>query len=216
MELAGFIPLSQRGFALPAYRAHKMANGWHVAIADVEGDHAASIVDFEFLETDDARPIEEPFEVAVGDSWRDVFLWNGNAFAGTPREIFDAVSPWEEELWRAAPLSFLDLVLAAEADIAADAAHNAMVFLRRRLGVAQGSACFRETIIRPGVLLALHRQWEVQRRGHNLECPLPDALRNFEVGDMEGGGFWAKIEPASLALLGGEAEQARVVEASSQ
>ena len=123
MRLSGYVKLAEQGFALPAYVARPGANAWYFALPTVEGDHASTIAGFELLEEEDVVPLPNPtILVSPGDPWQDVFLWAGRVFAGIPGQMFDAVALYQDQLRALAPLSYLDLAVAAEAPSSADRA----------------------------------------------------------------------------------------------
>ena len=213
MWIAGYIPLLDHGFALPLYLAKMQGNAWHAAIPEVEGDHGASIVGFELLVPEVTRLLEDGYEVSVGDLWQDVFLWDDRIFVGTPRDIFDELAPFHDALKQSAPLSFLDLALGARATVAADAASHSLAFLQGRFGPNRGSACFREVVIRPGVLRELHRQWQLHSPRNDSDSGLPDTLRNFAIREPSSARFAVELGRESLTLLGGSEAEIRLAEA---
>jgi hypothetical protein len=56
-----------------------------------------------------SKPPGESLPVSVGEAWRDVFIWNGTAYVGTPNELWDELTPLHGDVMSRAPLSFLDL-----------------------------------------------------------------------------------------------------------
>lgn len=199
MRLSGYVQLTAHGFALPAYAAGPSANAWYCAIPAIEGDHATTIEGFALLEDEEIVPLpENDFIVGLGDPWQDVFLWAGRVFTGTPRQIFDAIGIYRDELLASAPLSYLDLAVAAESPASADVAASALTFLEVRLGGATGAASFRDLVLRPGVLIELRRQF--QKIGARR---LPDHLRDFSVREYEPGQFEVQMVPGSTASVGG-------------
>ena len=158
MLLAGYLPLAEHGFAIPAYRSHRPnANGWYVAIPTIDGDRGSPISDFDILEYDIDKFVEPPVETSRGDLWLDVFLWEKKAFVGTAKQILAQLKPLRKELERDAPLSLLDLVLAAGNAGAVTLARRARSFLVEQFGSEDGHNSFQETVVRPGVVLAFSR-----------------------------------------------------------
>lgn len=200
MRLSGYVKLAEQGFALPAYVARPEANAWYFALSTVDGDHASAIAGFELLEDKEIVPLPDPtIMVNPGDPWQDVFLWAGRVFTGTPGQIFDAVALYQDQLRALAPLSYLDLAVAAEAPMSPELAAGALAFLEARLGGAAGAASFRELVLRPGVLVELRRQY--QKIGPTR---FPDLLRNFIVREYEPGLFEVEMVPGTAATLGGD------------
>lgn len=199
MRLLGYVELTAHGFALPAYAAGVGANAWYYAVPAIEGDHASVIAGFDLLEEEDVTPLPDPqITVGPGDPWQDVFLWGGQVFAGTPSQILDAIAVYRDGLRATAPLSYLDLAIAAEAPSAGELAVGALAFLEKRLGGASGAASFRELVLRPGVLIELRRQLRKVTPDR-----LPDTLRDFVVREKGPGHFEVDMVPGTAAIVGG-------------
>lgn len=199
MWLSGYVKLTEQGFALPAYVARPGANAWYAAFPAVEGDHASTIANFELLEGEDILPLPDTtITVSPGAPWQDVFLWAGRVFAGTPAQLLDAVAPYQDQLRALAPLSYLDLAVAAESPMSADLAAGVLAFLERKLGDAAGAASFRELVLRPGVLLELQRQY-----GKIGQARLPTSLRDFSLREHEPGQFEVEMVLGTAAAMGG-------------
>lgn len=200
MRLLGYVKLTEQGFALPAYSARPGANAWYVAIASVEGDHASTIARFELLEEEDVLPLPNPsITVSAGAPWQDVFLWAGRVFAGTPSQLLDAIAPFQDQVRELAPLSYLDLAVAAEAPVAAELAAGALAFLEGKLGATTGAASFMELVLRPGVLIELQRQY--RKMGPNR---LPGILHHFIMREHEPGTFEVKMARGTASAIGGD------------
>lgn len=206
MRLLGYVKLADQGFALPAYGAGAGANAWYAAVAAVEGDHASTIAGFKLLEAEEVLRLPDPtIVVSPGAPWQDVFLWAGRVFAGTPGQLLDAVAQYQEQLSGLAPLSYLDLAIAAESPLSADLAAGALAFLEGKLGGAAGAASFRELVLRPGVLIELQRQFRKLR-----QVRLPTALRDFNLREHEPGQFEVEMVPGTAAAIGGGAAAAEL------
>jgi hypothetical protein len=198
MRLVGYVKLTEHGFALPAYVVRPGANAWYFAVPVVEGDHNSAIAGFELLEGEEVLPLpDSAIAVSPGDHWQDVFLWAGRVFAGTPRQIFDVVVQYQDQLRALAPLSYLDLAIAAEEPIAAELSATARAFLESRLGGAAGAASFRELVLRPGVMMELQRRYR-----KSVPLPLPDLLRNFIIREGQPGQFEVEMVPGTAAAIG--------------
>lgn len=200
LQLAGYIPLAAHGLALPAYRAEPGANAWYVALPVIEGDHACAVAGFDLLQEEEIIPLPTPTTmVGAGDPWHDVFLWAGRVFTGTPDQIVDAVAVYHEELKASAPLSYLDLAIAAESPTSSDLAAATLEFLEKRLGGVRGPSCFRDLVLRPGVLIELRRQL-----GKVGSTQISELLRDFVLREYEPGLFEADMAPGTLAGIGGQ------------
>lgn len=201
MRLSGYVKLTEQGFALPAYGARPGANAWYAGIPSVEGDHASTIAGFELLEDEDIIPLPDPtITVRPGAPWQDVFLWAGRVFAGTPGQLLDAIAQFQDHLRDLAPLSYLDLALAAESPVSGELAAGALAFLEDRLGASAGAASFRELVLRPGVLIELQRQYRKLRPD-----PLPGILHDFALRERQPGQFEVEMVPGTSAAIGGGA-----------
>ncbi|MCJ8158593.1 hypothetical protein [Sphingomonas sp. LaA6.9] len=199
MRLSGYVKLTEQGFALPAYVARPGANAWYAALPAVEGDHASTIASFELLDDEDIIPLPDTtIIVSPGAPWQDVFLWGGRVFAGTPSQLFDALALYQDQLRALAPLSYLDLAVAAESPVSADLAAGALAFLEGKLGGAAGAASFRELVLRPGVLIELQRQY--RKFGPDR---LPSPLRDFILREHEPGRFEVELVPGTAVAIGG-------------
>lgn len=178
MHLCGYVQLADHGLALPAYRVEPGANAWYSAVATVDGDHASTIERFELLEDEPVDPLRDSgITVGPGDPWQDVFLWAGRIFAGQPNEILTDLEAYRGGLLDLAPLSYLDLAVAADSAAAAEFAAASLTFLERKLGSVSGAAAFTELVLRPGILI------ELRRRFRNLSTTnaMPDHLRHFTI-----------------------------------
>ena len=199
-RLSGYVPVNDNGFALPAYSAYPGANAWYVAAPKIDGDHASPISHFELLEDEDVLPLPETgIEVSTGDPWQDVFLWNGRTYAGTPHQILHGVEEARDDLEASIPISFLDLLLAAEAPLAAQISESVLSFLRTRLGNELGADIFQETVLRPGVLLELRRNFH----RHNQKHELGSFFYSFAVLENTPGSFHIKLAAGTAAMVDG-------------
>lgn len=168
MRLAGFVPLAERGFAIPTFeRADIRGNAPYLAIPKVEGDHVAPIASFEQLNGPPPCPLEVGRLVEAGDRWLDVFLWDGRELFGTVHEIFESLRDRHDQIGTEAPLTFLDLGLAVGSPDTPTSSEVARTFLHRTLGLRSGERSFREVIVRPGVAL------EIRRWLHRVGEPVP-------------------------------------------
>jgi len=206
-KLAGYVPLNKNGFALPAFAAHPGGNAWYVATADIDGDHLATIRHFELLEDDEVVSLPNTeVEVAAGDPWQDVFLWNGRAYVGTPQQILHGIDAWRDDLEASIPISFLDLLLAAEAPVASTVSRSALAFMEKALGNLPAAACFEETVVRPGIILELRRL--LHRRDPKQD--LPELPQNFIITSAGPANFQVELAAGTVAVLGGEATAAEL------
>ncbi|MEQ8300708.1 MAG: hypothetical protein RH945_09215 [Hyphomonas sp.] len=158
LRLIGYYRCAGHGFAMPLYGQSEGANTLYVARASVSGDHAARIVAFEPINVDDQRrlPTGESFVVEVGEPWKDVFLWNDAAYAGTPEEIWAELTPLHPDVEARAPLSLLDMAVHARRDEVSTLAGIAFGFLHKRFGVAKAQS-WRRQFMRQQTEVALRR-----------------------------------------------------------
>lgn len=178
MLLAGYIPLTDHGFAIPAYcevsgEDHRIPNTWYSAVSEIDGDRRAPIASFDVLDHRVDNLVPAPVPARRGDPWLDIFLWDGRPFAGTARQILDQIKPLRDEIQKLAPLSLLDLVLAASDKGAATLAKRAASFLNQQLGQEDGRHSFEESVVRPGVMLGFRR----------LAHRLGDVARDIDLDD---------------------------------
>lgn len=198
MKLSGYVPLSERGFALATYaRADVIGNAEYCAIPAIEGDRLTSIAAFDNFEGPAATSLNDEIQVEIGSPWIDVFLWDNREFLGTPTNLFVALEGHHDEIAAEAPLTYLDLGLAANAPDTPIAARDAREFLRRRLGEGGGERSFREVVVRPGVAL------EVRRCLHSHKQPLPYGGEvGFDVLRGEQDVFRIALDGETLRRLG--------------
>lgn len=201
MQIAGYIPVAPTGFALPAYRdAARRGNAWYLAQTDIDGDRVSSISCFEPIEDDVNHSVGHSRDINVGDPWHDVFMWRDAVVVGTPREIYENLASHHDELSSTAPLSFLDLSLAAGASDTREVARFARTFLASRLGEMSGAANFREVVVRSGVAL------EMRRYLHRL---LPDFAAHensldFSLRETTANRFAVDLTTGTSTLLGSD------------
>lgn len=158
MRIAGFIPMADQGFAVPAFQhSDKIGNAWYSAIPLIEGDQQAPVGAFDIWEGSEPHPLDHGTLVGVGDTWHDVFLWRDDKIAGTPPHIYERLKPHHAALKDEAPLSFLELSLAAGASKTVEVAGLARDLLSQRLGEQNGADAFCDSVVRSGVLLQIRR-----------------------------------------------------------
>lgn len=158
MVLAGYLAVADHGFALPVYQEYGVkGNAWYTAEAAIPGDHLSPIATFEVIEDGVDHHLPRHAAVRAGDPWQDVFLWDGAALTGTPPSIFRQIEPSLSDVLAHAPLSLLDLALAADNRVSVEASAAARDLLCGRLGLSQGPVVFREMVVRSGVQLELFR-----------------------------------------------------------
>lgn len=202
LYLAGYVKLAESGFALPAWGAGPGANAWYCAVPTVEGDHSGAIAGFAVLEDEPVTRLAGPaLSAGLGSAWQDVFLWNSEAFAGTPREILAALAAYAADIQRVAPLSWLDLSLAADAPDTAALAERARAFLTQRLASGRDARAFCNLVLRPGVLVVV-RRLQNRNRGAGEATALCANITAREVG---AGLFEVSMPPGIAQALGGQA-----------
>lgn len=177
MRLGAYVPLDEKGFALPLYcAANRQSNAWYTATCLIDGDHASTISGFEPYHDEVDRRIHSQQVAWIGSSWQDVFLWRGQPRLGSPAEILAMLLPELEAMLDEAPLSLLGLLLAAQSPDTVPASRRARAFLDEKLGVDAGGRAYTETILRPGILL------NIRRFLYSRQLPQNDRiLRDFEI-----------------------------------
>ena len=110
-ELAGYVAFAAQGLALPCFRRGPHSNAWYRATCHPILDHRGHISGFEMIEDVEVTLLKDDLivPVEIGSAWRDVFVWEGNPFCGTPQEIWDTLRPAFPALIAGAPLSLLDI-----------------------------------------------------------------------------------------------------------
>lgn len=198
MRLDGYLPLSERGFALPVYRrSDRRSNALYRAIPEVEGDHLAAIANFEAMDAPPTTEIDESRPAVVGTPWLDVFLWDERPVVGTVAEIFAAMADRHDEIGSEAPLTFLDLALAAGSPDTPRSAAAAREFLRRTLGRTSGERSFREVVVRPGVSL------EIRRCLHRFGDPVGFGMgADFDAVPVREESFHVALDGETLRRVG--------------
>ena len=121
---------------MPLYGQSEGANTLSIARPTVLGDHNSRIAAFDPINCDEQRrlPTGQSFVVEVGEPWQDVFIWNDVAYIGTPKELWDKLAPYYQDLATQAPLSLLDLTLHAGRDELSTIAGTAFGYLSERFG----------------------------------------------------------------------------------
>ena len=187
LKLAGYVPLTRHGFALPCFASDYGANTWYVAKATISGDHSASLAGFDpFPMTSIVRFPTVERTASVGDRWCDVFLWKERPYVGTPTEIWEATRDLHAELAREAPLSLLDLARFSQPDECAALSRRAYRFLLDRFGVIKAKTWLCDTYLRQGMLIVLKRM----AYAHEIDVDL-DVIIGTEI----------KMERKSATLL---------------
>ncbi|WP_162913403.1 hypothetical protein [Rhodospirillaceae bacterium SYSU D60014] len=95
--------------------------------------------------------------IQIGDSWCDVFLWNGEHHVGEPGELWEILADVRGEIAAHAPISLLDLALFAGAGDWQSLARNAFSYIQGRFGDEKARLWRSDTFIRKFVILHLRR-----------------------------------------------------------
>jgi hypothetical protein len=179
LTLIGYVPLTQRGFALPCFATSPRSNVWYTAICSVDADHAGKIIGFEVFESNDILRLTSELRCAVrvGSAWKDVFLWRETVFVGTPREIWDALGGERHEMLLAVPLTGLDLALAIPDENVTPLIGSALEFMRGRFGAERAEAWRSGTLARQQLLIGLRRLVRELGLGHEALA----AIGNLEI-----------------------------------
>lgn len=111
--LAGYAPLTDRGFALPCFAMAPRPNTWFAATCSIDGDHRGRISGFEAFPAENVQELpQDRFRLCrTGDPWCDVFVWNGAAYIGTPEQLWAQLQREQDDLLQRAPISLVDLAL---------------------------------------------------------------------------------------------------------
>nr|WP_315725051.1 MULTISPECIES: RelA/SpoT AH/RIS domain-containing protein [unclassified Bradyrhizobium] len=157
--LAGYAPLSSRGFALPCFVASPQSNAWYTAICSVEADHSGEIVGFDVFESGGILrlPPEQHRIVALHEPWTDVFIWKNSALIGTPADIWIKLGPERDEMLGVMPLTGLDLALGIPDQDVFALVGDAFAFMRRRFGPEDADAWRYGTLTRQQLMIAFRR-----------------------------------------------------------
>lgn len=191
--LSGYLAAFADGFTLPCYSEHRHGNRWLVAECSLEGDHRGTITGFEPFEGHSVQALSDELklELSVGDPWVDVFRWDEKIYVGKAQAIFKALGSELEPLAAAAPISLLDLVLAANED-ASEPARKAFESVQGQHGkrvadnwfsnvflLEQAKLMVRRALQTSGsgdVLAHEMRGLRVERRGRDFRLALPEAI----------------------------------------
>lgn len=190
LKLVGYYPCAGHGFAMPLYGTAEGANNMYLAICSTSGDHRATISGFEAVEIENQRrlPSTDVIDVAVGEVWRDVFLWNDAVFVGTPDQIWSELTSSHSDLEARAPLSLLDLAVQARRPEIDRIAPVAMSFVEERFGMPKARAWrrqflrqrieleLRQTLIAEGLPDQLFRAIELVELSDSLCLSVPPAM----------------------------------------
>ncbi len=183
LRLIGYYRCAGHGFAMPLYGQTEGANTLYIAQCSISGDHHAKIEHFQPVDVDDQRrlPHGESLAVSIGDAWRDVFVWNGAAYVGTPEELWAELTPFHSDVEARAPLSLLDLAVHARPDEVGRLAPVALAFLRRRFSDAHARS-WRRQFVRQLAEVAFRQAMADQQQndtlfhGMSLIEPAPNVL----------------------------------------
>jgi len=169
LKLVGYYPSADRGFVMPLFGRAQGANNVFLARCLITGGRHGTITSFEAVEVDDQRrlPPDDFIEIEIGQTWRDVFLWNGAVFVGTPDQIWSELTSFHADLEARAPLSLLDLAVHAGRPEASRLAPVAMNFLTERFGAPQADG------------------WRCQFLRLHTELRLREALADVKLSDAE-------------------------------
>ena len=198
--LAGYVPLTPHGFALPCFSTGARANTWYTAVCSIDADHSGSIVEFEIFESDDIEklPEAELQEASVGSHWIDVFLWSGAVLVGTADDLVDALEDEIPAMRAHAPLTLLDLALHSDRLGTADIARSAIDYLTSSFGGDKAHEWLRDTLLRQRTMVALRRITH--------EAGFTPAIRSLisqtEIIDLDDGSMRVELPKAlSKAVL---------------
>lgn len=123
---------------MPLFGQSEGANTLYIARCSIPGDHRGKITAFEPVDVFDQHhlPHGESVPLSVGDAWRDVFIWNGIGYVGTPDALWAELAPFHGDLKARAPLSLLDLAIQAAREEVQRLAPAAFAHVENRFGQA--------------------------------------------------------------------------------
>ncbi|WP_174274384.1 hypothetical protein [Sphingomonas bacterium] len=183
--LAGYVPLMPHGFALPCFSTGPRSNTWYTAVCSIDADHSGRIVEFEIYEAHEIEhlPEAELQEVAVGDHWVDVFLWESAVLVGTADELLDALQDKIPEMRAHAPLTLLDLALHSGRLGTAEIARTAIDYLTAAFGADEAHVWLRDTLLRQRTMVALRHI----ARDAELKPTIRALISQTEIVDVDDG-----------------------------
>lgn len=160
LKLVGYAPLSDDGFALPCYGVAPRPNQWWLARSLIPGDHQSSIAAFELFEASDVThiPPRELLEAGVGSPWLDVFVYEGEAFAGTPQDILRVLADRFDTLVATAPFDALALAMAAGHARTSELVRAARTGVAELYGDDRAERWLTQLVIRPQARMELRRR----------------------------------------------------------
>jgi hypothetical protein len=159
LYLAGFVPLTDHGYALPCFAAAEHENAWYVATSSHPLDHNGRILSFDIFQPEGLvrLPASKLRSAVVGEAWIDVFLWNGSPHVGTPIELWNELRPYRSEIFDRAPLSLLDLSNNLDGVDKRTIALRAFEFLEAKFGQPKALQWRNESYLRLCVIRSLYR-----------------------------------------------------------
>jgi hypothetical protein len=157
--LAGYVPLTRNGFALPCFATNPRPNTWYTATCSVDGDHTGQITGFEVFESDDILRLAPELHrrVRIGSAWTDIFLWKQNAIVGTPQEIWNALEGERDAMLASVPLTGLDLALSIPNQDITRLVDSAIDFMRESFGAEKAQSWHSGILARQQLLIGLRR-----------------------------------------------------------
>jgi phytoene synthase len=193
------VPLTSNGFALPCFRKSLRPNIWYLATCSVPGDHQGTIEAFEPFSSDDIQPISRRRvqDLKVGDPWHDVFLYNSVYFIGRPKELWKKIDPIRDAIRHEAPLSLLDLAIAADTVEQNQLAANAFSYLEKRFGPEKARTWRRDILVRQSVILGFRRVIVM----HQIPISL-DHARDLEIDELSDGSYEVRLPDQMLEISG--------------
>jgi len=111
--LSGYEKLTENGFASPVFTKAKKGNLRYRGLSQLDVDYQYRISGFEEIETD-TNYFEIPEELQiikrVSNIWTDVFIWDGEIYIGSRKQISQSIEDFWEQIKQSYPLSMIDLI----------------------------------------------------------------------------------------------------------
>ena len=205
LRLIGWYGSEDHGYSVPLFGQTEGANAVWIARCSVSGDHGGTISGFEAVDVGEHRrlPLGSSVRLAIGDPWHDVFVWDGEAYVGTPDVLWRAFEGDRRELEELAPVSLFELALYAGQDVS-DLGRLAFGFVRGRFNEMVARR-WRRQFLRQWLETEVRRQQKAHR--HDEE-----SYRSVTVAESWSGGLTATL-PNAIAGKMNEAGTLRGVSA---
>jgi cell division protein FtsZ len=203
LVLSGYEKLNDNGFASPVFTKAKKGNLRYRALSILDTDYQYRIKRFEEINTgSNYFDLSEDLKTMrrVSSIWTDVFIWDGEIYIGSRREIAQSLEHKWEEIKRAYPLTMIDLIEDLNMRSQYGLVENALQYLSKKHGEIKALdwmsgiyikneliKSYRVTLLN---LNATKRELdavgriEVDRDGANLLVCLPKILSKYQINPV--------------------------------